>query len=228
MTMTKALRCASLVLASLPLGLSIVHAQATPPPTAAQVASGMQATYGASSAFSADFAQVYNVKFAGKKLASNGHVTFEQPDRFLFEYATPKGDVTVSDGKTIRMYVAAQKKSCEGPVTASMIPGAFAFLSGKKSLAVDFNLTLLPPATCAFPSGHCLVAKPKVPTTSYDFLKFLVDGKQLVVERVTVVDAQGNSNRFDFTGASLTPKLKPGIFLWKPPAGTTIKPLTAC
>jgi outer membrane lipoprotein-sorting protein len=207
-----------------------LHAQTSPPLTPVQIAANMQATYGATTAFDADFEQRYRAKAFGKTIDSKGHVTFEQPDRFLFTYSTPPGDVTVSDGKWIRIYTASSKTSCEGAVTASMIPAAFAFLSGKKSLAVDFNLSLLPPATCAYPAGHCLIAKPKVPTTAYDFLSFKVDGASFTVRRVTIVDAQKNSNRFDFvkpTPPALV-KIKPGLFQWKPPAGTTIKPLGAC
>jgi outer membrane lipoprotein carrier protein len=212
---------------------ALASAHAGPPAVAPlmpnEVAAKMQATYGASTAFEADFEQRYLMKAFGKKIVSKGHVTFEQPDRFLFAYSSPPGDVTVSDGKTIRMYVAATKTSCEGPVTASTIPAAFAFLSGKKSLAVDFNLTL-PTAQCTYATGYCLVAKPKVPTTAYSFLTFMVDGSKLAVDRVTVVDAQGNTNRFEFTspGPPASIKIKPTFFQWKAPAGTTIKPLGAC
>ena len=206
------------------------RAQTAPPSlTPSQVAAKMQATYGAATAFEADFAQHYVMKAFGKKIDSTGHVTFEQPDRFLFAYAA-SGNVTVSDGKWLRMYDAASKTSCEGAVTASMLRAAFAFLSGKKSLDVDFNLTLLPAATCKTPSAHCLIAKPKVPTTAYEFLSFKVDAASFTVPRVTVVDAQANSNTFTFTNAVAPAqiKIKPGLFQWKPPAGTTIKPLGAC
>jgi outer membrane lipoprotein-sorting protein len=211
-----------------------VHAQTPPTPpttlTPTQVAAKMQATYAAATAFDADFEQRYHAKAFGKKLDSKGHVTFEQPDRFLFVYSNPPGNVTVSDGKWMRSYSASSKTSCEGAVTASNIPAAFAFLSGKKSLAVDFNLMLLPAAGCVFPGGHCLIAKPKVPTTAYDFLSFKVDGATFTVPRVTVVDAQGNSNRFEFVKPTPTASIKipTGLFQWKPPAGTTIKPLGAC
>jgi outer membrane lipoprotein carrier protein len=193
--------------------------------TAAVVAANLDATYGPSSTFDADFEQTYKAKAFDKTKKSAGHVTIEKPDKMLWTYSNPKGDVTVSDGTTIRVYDAATNTVMQGPVSKSMLPNAFAFLGGKGQLAKTHTLSLLPDAVCKYPGGYCLIAKPITPTNAYNVISMKVEAGSWTVRRVTIGDAQGNTNMFEFKGKQgLGTKVSPTTFQWKPPSTATVKP----
>jgi outer membrane lipoprotein carrier protein len=49
-----------------------------------------------------------------------------------------------------------------------------------------------------------------------------VDGATYQVRRVLLIDAQGNKNRFDFSGTQVNLPPPNGEFVFSPPAGTQV------
>jgi len=49
-----------------------------------------------------------------------------------------------------------------------------------------------------------------------------VDAATYQVRRVLLLDAQGNKNRFDFSGTEVNLKTPPGEFAFTPPKGTQV------
>jgi outer membrane lipoprotein carrier protein len=73
-----------------------------------------------------------------------------------------------------------------------------------------------------------LVGKPREPNPSYESVLFYVSRELLekkdpnVIQKVLVLDAQGNRNTFTFDQASVPARIEPAEFVFEPPAGTTI------
>ena len=72
---------------------------------------------------------------------------------------------------------------------------ALAFLSGQGSLGTSFTFATPP---TPFQGGYMLVGSPVQPMGAYTKAVFFIDAQTSHVRRITLLDAQGNRNTFDF------------------------------
>jgi outer membrane lipoprotein carrier protein len=66
----------------------------------------------------AQFEQTVSNALTGSKLSSRGEFEQERPDKFAFRFSSPKGDVIVSDGKSVWLYLPS---SAPGQVIRSSL-----------------------------------------------------------------------------------------------------------
>ncbi len=191
------------------------------PLNADQVVARVQAFYDATSDFAADFEQISRSMLSGTTQRSTGHLQFRKPGKMRFDYTTPAGNVVVSDGTTLWAYEAAQHQAIQTSLVQSQLPSALSFLTGTGRLVNDFTFRLLPSAT-AFPGGYVLELRPITPNPSFERVVFYVEGQHFQVASTVLIDAQGNTNRFNFLAprVNLNPALT--VFQWSPPAGTQV------
>ncbi|MFO0762844.1 MAG: outer membrane lipoprotein carrier protein LolA [Byssovorax sp.] len=175
--------------------------------------------------YSAKFKQEYTLKVSGQVKNSSGVAFIERPNKISFRYDPPNKNRVVSDGTTLKVYVAEDNQMFESPVQKTEYPGAFAFLMGK-GIASSFNFSVNDKVT--YPAGTVLLGKPLQPNPAYETAMFFINKAMLdksdpgVVERVLIVDAQGNKNRFFFEGATQPATIDPSEFTFTPPPGTNI------
>jgi outer membrane lipoprotein carrier protein len=194
------------------------------------VALQVDAIFAASKTYSAQFEQHYTAKFTGAVKDSSGQLFVQRPDKISFRYNPPSGNRIVADGTTIKVYMADDKQMFQQPMAKTQYPGALAFMMGN-GIASSFDFTVRRPVV-AGPAyaGTILEGKPLAPNPSYETVTFFVGQVALAardpgaVERVIVLDAQGNKNRFDFKSASQPASISPAEFTFTPPPGTTIMP----
>lgn len=182
----------------------------------------MQAFYDRTNDFEADFTQVSRQRLGGTDERRNGHVRFLKPGRMRWDYAQPTGDVIVSDGHTLWAYEAAARQAVQSNLQQSQMPSALSFLTGTGRLTNDFTFRLLDAQRFQYPSGYVLELRPRQPNPSFERILFYVDGRSFQVARTVVIDAQGNTNRFDFTNVRVNMNIPPSVFQWTPPRGTQI------
>jgi outer membrane lipoprotein carrier protein len=205
--------------------LAMSDAGAVPAGPGAEIAQKVDAIFLGRKTFSARFKQQYSQKIAGQVKDSTGTVFVEKPNKISFRYDAPNKNRIVSDGTTLKVYVAEDNQMFETPVQKTQYPGALAFLMGN-GIGPSFTFTLNDKAK--FDGGPVLLGKPVQPTPSYEYVMFYVDQALLaksdpgVIRRVLIVEAQGNRNRFDFEGASQPASIDPGEFSFTPPPGTNI------
>ncbi len=175
--------------------------------------------------FSAKFKQEHTQKIAGVTKKSTGVFFFERPNKMSFRYDPPSQNRIVSDGKTLKVYIAEDKQMFVQSVEKTEYPGAFAFLMGK-GMGPSFHFSFNEKAK--FDGGPVLLGKPKEATPHYDSVMFYVDKVLLekkdpgVIRRILILDPQGNRNRFDLENATQPEKVDPAEFTFTPPAGTNI------
>jgi chaperone LolA len=200
-------------------------AGAVPAGPGAELARQVDAVFVGRKTFSARFKQQYTQKIAGQVKDSTGTVFVEKPNKISFRYDPPNKNRIVSDGTTLKVYVAEDNQMFETPVQKTQYPGALAFLMGN-GIGPSFNFTINDKAK--FDGGPVLLGKPTEPTPSYEYVMFYVDKALLaksdpgVIRRVLIVEAQGNKNRFDFESASQPASIDPAEFSFTPPPGTNI------
>ena len=191
-----------------------------------QVAQQVDAIFAAKKTFFAHFKQQYTPFVSGAAKDSSGVVYVERPSKISFRYDPPSRNRIVSDGTTLKVYIADDNQMIQTPVDKTQYPGALAFMMGN-GIATSFSFTVNSRAAYA---GTVLEGKPLVPSPSYETVMFFVDGGLLAkgdagaMARVLILDAQKNKNRFDFTGATQPATIDPAEFVFTPPPGTTILP----
>ncbi|KYF84817.1 hypothetical protein BE11_03885, partial [Sorangium cellulosum] len=174
----------------------------------------------------ARFKQEHTQKISGAVKKQSGVVSVEKPNKISFRYDPPNQNRIVSDGASLKIYVAEDRQMFVTPVQNSEYPGALSFLMGH-GLRPSFTFTFNEKAN--FEGGPVLVGKPRAPTPHYEFVMFYIDRALLakkdpgVIRRVLIVDAQGNRNRFDFENASQPASIDPAEFRFTAPPGTDVK-----
>src|SRR5262249_15709082 len=135
------------------------------------------------------------------------------------------GNRVVSDGKLLRVYEADNQQMYEQPMDQSQYPAALSFLLGGGSLKKSFVLRKLDSARLRFTGDWAIKPDPREATPAYQTVLLYVDAKTAQVRRVTLLDAPGNKNVFDFINPSVNVKAAPDEFVFVPPKGTkVIKP----
>ncbi|CAN96711.1 outer-membrane lipoprotein carrier protein precursor [Sorangium cellulosum So ce56] len=190
------------------------------------VAAEVDAIFVGKNTYFARFKQEHTQKVSGAVKKQSGALSVQKPDRISFRYDPPNQNRIVSDGVSLKVYVAEDRQMFVTPVQNSEYPGALSFLMGH-GLRPSFTFTFNDKAK--FEGGPVLVGKPRAPTPHYEFVMFYIDKALLakkdpgVVRRVLIVDAQGNRNRFDFENASQPASIDPAEFQFTAPPGTDVK-----
>ena len=148
----------------------------------------------------------------------------ERPNKASFRYDAPNKNRIVSDGSTLKAYVAEDSQMFESKVNSSAYAGGLAFLMGGllKTMSFTFN------TKADYKGGYVLIGKPRTPNAAYEMVMFYINKDMLeksdggCVERIVIIDAQGNKNRFDFTEASFPASVPATEWEFIPPAGTNI------
>jgi outer membrane lipoprotein carrier protein len=210
-------------LGALILGCALLvrTAPAAAAPDASEIAERMQQFYDKTRTFKSDFRQRYLIKHRNKTKDNRGQVIFQKPGKMSWRY-TNNGNRVVSDGKIIKVYEEENRQMYEQPMDKSQYPAALVFLMGAGSLKQTFNLQKLDSEKMKCTGCYVLLAEPKNPTPAYQKVLLYVDAKTYQVRRVLLLDAQGNSNRFDFESPAVNVKVPPNEFVYVPPPGTQV------
>ncbi len=212
----------------LPTVIQAPPAKAQDEVTAPRVAAAVQAFYNQSKGVKASFYQTYVHKLYQKTDRSKGSVTFVKPGKMRWDYAKPNGKVIVSDAESLRVFEPGddgdEPQLFESNISEESLPAAFSFLTGAGKLENDFTFRLVSSKKAGFKQGIVLEMRPRKPSPQYERVLLYVlakDGKPTgIVQRVLIVDNQGNRNRFDFSKFEWNPKTDKDTFKLKVPAGT--------
>jgi len=213
------------------IGLFLFAAPAAPtaPATKAEdskladLIGAMQRNYNRTRSFEADFEQVYTSRIFRRSERSAGHVSYQRPGKMRFDYKTPTEKSFLVDGKALWIVQPADHQALvDRCFKSDALTSSLTFLFGEGKLAEQFSIG---PGK-ASPAGLTrLVLLPKQPQGAYARLLLDVDAKSARVVASTVVDHQGNTNRFEFIKAVYDGKIPGKRFKYTPPKGITVMPL---
>jgi outer membrane lipoprotein carrier protein len=191
----------------------------------------VQAFYDQTTTLQADFEQTRYTRLYDRYDRARGSVVFKKPGMMRWDYAEPNGQVFVSDGKKLLIYQPPEQGEKHGQLIEralddDQLPSAFSFLTGTGNLEKDFEVRLLEHDDERFKDGYVLQLIPRKPTSSYEQLVFYVrtmtEGEKRagIVQRVLIIDAAGNRNRFDFSSIKFNRDVPDKRFRYQPPRGT--------
>ncbi len=191
----------------------------------------VQAFYDQTETLQAEFEQTRYTRLYDRYDRARGQVVFKKPGKMRWDYAKPNGQVFVSDGKKLLIYQPPEEGEKNGQLIEraldeDQLPSAFSFLTGTGNLDEDFEVRLLEHDDERFRDGYVLQLIPRKPTPSYEQLVFYVrtvsdgDRRAGIVQRVLIIDAAGNRNRFDFSNIKFNREVSDKRFTFRPPRGT--------
>jgi outer membrane lipoprotein carrier protein len=203
------------------VGVLVISLPADAAPNPARIVGRVQAFYDRARVFRARFTQEFWLKSTGQKKRSAGQVIFQKPGKMSWRY-TSNANRVVSDGQTVKVYQADSHELYVQKLDQSAYPAALAFLGGGGQLLKSFTFRAAAAAQVNYPGGTVLEGVPRQPTPAYARILLYVDARSSQIQRVMLIDAQGNRNRFDFVDPVVNQPAALAEFEFTAPPGTKV------
>ena len=191
----------------------------------------VQTFYEQTETLQADFKQTRYTRLYDRYDHARGRVVFKKPGKMRWDYDQPNGQVFVTRGDKLLIYQPPEEgekggQLIERALGEDQLPAAFSFLTGSGNLDKDFDVRLLEHDNPKFKDGYILQLVPRQPSPNYEQLVFYVrtvesgNKRAGVVQRVLIIDAAGNRNRFDFSKIKFNRDVPDRRFSFRVPKGT--------
>lgn len=197
-------------------------AQVAPSPEAAAVLAEVQSRYGAMRSLRARFEQRFVHRLHQRDERWRGRIAIARPGRVRIDYDRPRGRVVVTDGLRLIAYdpEPAPGQYWDQEANEDALPLVLALLGGGTTLETDFDARLIDTSGSAF-VGSVLELRPRVAVPLYERVLLYVDRSEERrgrVHRILIVDAAGNTNRFDLRRQEENARVPASHFAFHPPA----------
>ena len=199
---------------------AVAQAQEKKPESAATVVARVQKYYDATKDLRAKFEQQIESASRAPSKAS-GEVLLKKPGKMRWDYAKPEKKLMVSDGATLWVYEPEDEQAYKQDLKGNALPAQVSFLLGEGKLDKEFDASITKLDGIAA-DELALKMVPKVGTTAYRYLVFVVDGKSGQVKQTVIYGQDGSTNRLTFVDVQQNKGVDDGKFKFAPPAGTHI------
>lgn len=191
---------------------------------AEEVAERVQRFYKETADFQAAFLQTYTDIAAGEATRSRGRVYFKKPGKMRWDYydaadGSRRERVLVSDGSTFWIYEFEFQQVFKQCLEENQLPTSLRFLMGEGELLEEFNVEFAKGSTAKRPELRLI---PKVATSHYRELRFVLDPESFQVQETTVFDPYGNTNKIEFHNVRVNQNLPDSGFEFETPPGARL------
>jgi outer membrane lipoprotein carrier protein len=197
-----------------------VQAQEKKPESAATVVARVQKYYDATKDLRAKFEQQLESASRAPSKAS-GEVLLKKPGKMRWDYAKPDKKLMVSDGATLWVYEPDDEQAYKQDLKGSALPAQVSFLLGEGKLDKEFDASFTKVDGLGA-DELALKMVPKVGTTAYRYIVFVVDAKLGQVKQTIIYGQDGSTNKLSFADVQQNKGVDDGKFKFSPPAGTHI------
>lgn len=197
------------------------------------VAKAMQARFKSLKAYQADFS--LNIKDLGKTRTSSGVATYGEGGKLNFTFSQPAGDIIVSNGQTLYVYVARLRAVGRQPLKTKDKDGKSLYSAGTaeglSNLFRRYHYRFdKPEQPREFADGryYVLELKEKEITGGYDKITLFVEPETYLIRRMLASSPSGRSVELAFSNIKLNPTIDAKVFQFKEPENVKIvdNPLT--
>ena len=199
---------------------AVAQAQEKKPESAATVVARVQKYYDATRDLRAKFEQQLDSPSRAPSKAS-GELWLKKPGKMRWDYATPEKKLMVSDGSTLWVYQPDDEQAYKQDLRGNALPAQVSFLLGEGKLDKEFDASLTK-IDGVGPDELALKMVPKVGTTAYRYLVFVVDAKSGQVKQTIIYGQDGSTNKLSFVDVQQNKGVDDGKFKFSPPSGTHI------
>ena len=196
-------------------------AQATAADTAVERA---VAAYAGVRTARATFEQTITNTLTGSVIPSRGEFQQSRPDRFAFRFSDPKGDVILSDGKFVWLYLPSSTKGqvIRAPLTADIegsidLVGAF-FTNPRQR----YTITDAGAATIDGRATRAVNLVPRKGDASFTRARIWVDVADGWLRQFEAQEPSGLTRKVKVTSFSPNAAVEASAFTFKPPRGVRV------
>jgi len=192
----------------------------TATPNLNTIVDGVERTFARMKDFSADFVQIEQNSL-NQRVVASGHLYMARPRKTRWEYKTPD-ELFVSDGKTLYMYIPADRVVRTGNVKDTVddrIP--LMFLVGQTNLRGEFEKFSLLSQKPEVEGTVVIQMYPKR-KTELTQLMMEVDPKTFLIRRLVMKHSDGLTRDFQFSNIKPNTGLDESLFKFKAPAGVRV------
>jgi len=192
--------------------------------TADEALDRVQQVYDATQDLKASFKQVWESTAHGQRRTAYGYMYLKRSGRMRWNYSKPDKKSIVSDGETLWVYEEEDGQVFRQDLKEAGLPTAVAFLTGEAGakLKEQFTTSVEEGASYGGPDRVVLRLTPRVPTSQYAHLLFVVDTAEWLVRESIVVDHQDGSNRITFWDIRRNTHIPEGKFRFVPPGAVKV------
>jgi outer membrane lipoprotein carrier protein len=199
---------------------ALSQAQEKKPESAAIVVARVQRYYESTKDLRAKFEQQLDSVSRAPSRAS-GEVWLKKPGKMRWDYTRPEKKLIVSDGAILWFYFREDEQAYKQDLKGNALPAQVSFLLGDGRLDTEFDPSITKLDGIAA-DELALKMVPKVGTTAYRYLVFVVDGRSGQVKQTVIYGQDGSTNRLSFVDVQQNKGVDDGKFKFAPPPGTHI------
>lgn len=197
------------------------------------VARAMQSKFKALKAYQADFS--LSIKDMNKTRVSSGVATYGEGGKLNFTFTQPSGDMIVSNGHTLFVYVSRLKAVGKQPLKTKDKDGKSLYSAGSaeglSNLFRRYHYRFDKPEQPREVEGgkyFILDLKEKEITGGYDKITLFVDPQTYLIQKMRASSPSGRNVELTFSNIKLNPQVDPKLFQFKEPDNVKIvdNPLT--
>lgn len=182
------------------------------------------AAYSRVNTMRADFVQEVSDPMVGGDTPSRGEFLQQRPGRFAMRWSQPRGDVIVSDGQYLWVYLPS---SAPNQVVRTR-------LSGKAGESGDivaeflerprerFSVTYVRADRAGGRDADVLALSPLERNTAYTRVLVWVDRRDALVRKVEIGEASGAVRRITFERLRVNVRIPASLLAFRPPAGARV------
>lgn len=185
------------------------------------IVDGVQRSFAQMKDFSSDFVQVFQDSL-NRRQQESGHLYLMRSQKMRWEYKSPEESYYISDGKTVYMYIPADKQVHRAPVRDTFddrMP--LMFLLGRSNLRDEFT-RFEKPNTKPFVPGTAVVRMYPRKKTDLTELMMEVDPANYQIRRLLLAHSDGSHSEFIFSNIRTNSGLKASLFDFKVPPGVDV------
>jgi outer membrane lipoprotein carrier protein len=183
-----------------------------------QLAQAVDAHYNHLRSLQSDFTEIY--RGDGPERSESGTLWLKKPRKMRWEYRSPKEKLFISDGEAVWFYLPAEKQLRKTTLKKlDDLRSPLAFLLGKTKLENELQglSTVLDQAPMG--AGNILLrGVPRAMAGQVSEVELEITPSDQIV-RIVMVDVDGASTEFRFTGWKENVELGDGQFRFSPPPG---------
>lgn len=197
-------------------------------PAVAQDASAIldraTAAFSAVTTMRADFTQLVRDPMIGTNSSSRGEFLQERPNRFSMRWRQPAGDVLLSDGAFLWVYLPS---SAPGQVVKAAVTGQPGQSPDVVAEFLDrprerFNVTFVRAESVGRRAADVLSFVPRQPGGPYRRVLIWVDRQDNLPHQVEITEASGTVRRITFDKLRVNATLPSNAFIFRVPAGARV------
>lgn len=216
-------RRARLALVSLfVLALSAGEAFAKPL-TVDNIVARLQERYNTIQCIEADFEQETRLTALNQRRLAEGRVYFKKPGCMRWDYLGPDKQEIVTDGKTVWIYITAEKRAYRFDAQAYLQSQlTMDFFLGRGDFKKDFVIVMAPESKKARGDFYILTLLPRYTHPQVSEIKLWIKKDTFLIDSILSKDHFSNTTLLHLKGQRINGPLDDHIFAFSPPKGTEV------